>query len=115
MWPRTDLAELLGIEHPIVQAPMAGSTTPALAAATAREGDGRLIAPMAGRIVSVGAQPGETVVKGQILVILEAMKMEHEIKAPADGVVAEIGVTEGDQVKPRQMLAVVAAESEAAE
>ncbi|MBT6986360.1 MAG: ATP-grasp domain-containing protein, partial [Rhodospirillaceae bacterium] len=47
--------------------------TPALAAATAREGDGRLIAPMAGRIVSVGAQPGETVVKGQILVILEAM------------------------------------------
>ncbi|MBT6984560.1 MAG: HlyD family efflux transporter periplasmic adaptor subunit, partial [Rhodospirillaceae bacterium] len=43
------------------------------------------------------------------------MKMEHEIKAPADGVVAEIGVTEGDQVKPRQMLAVVAAESEAAE
>ena len=38
MWPRTDLAELLGIEHPIVQAPMAGSTTPALAAAVSNAG-----------------------------------------------------------------------------
>ena len=85
--------------------------TPALAAAKEREGDGRLIAPMAGRIVSVGAQPGEEVVKGQTLVILEAMKMEHEIKAPADGVVTEIGVKMGDQVKPRQMLAMVTATS----
>jgi biotin carboxyl carrier protein len=51
------------------------------------------------------------VVKGQTLVILEAMKMEHEIKAPADGVVTEIGVKMGDQVKPRQMLAMVTATS----
>ena len=90
--------------------------TPALAAAKEREGDGRLIAPMAGRIVAVRAGQGEAVTKGQILVILEAMKMEHEIKAPADGVVEEIGVAEGDQVDPRQMLAVVAvADAEAAE
>ncbi|MDP6688031.1 MAG: biotin/lipoyl-containing protein, partial [Alphaproteobacteria bacterium] len=90
--------------------------TPELAAARERESDGRLIAPMAGRIVSVQAGAGETVVKGQVLVILEAMKMEHEIKAPGDGVVEEIGVAEGDQVEPRQMLAVVtAAEAEAAE
>jgi geranyl-CoA carboxylase alpha subunit len=90
--------------------------TPELAAAKEREGDGRLIAPMAGRIVAVRAGLGDTVAKGQILVILEAMKMEHEIKAPADGVVEEIGVAEGDQVDPRQMLAVVAAaDAEAAE
>ncbi|MBT6475025.1 MAG: acetyl-CoA carboxylase biotin carboxylase subunit [Rhodospirillaceae bacterium] len=90
--------------------------TPELAAARQKEGDGRLIAPMAGRIVAVRAATGETVVKGQILVILEAMKMEHEIKAPSDGIVEEIGVAEGDQVDARQMLAVVAAASaEAAE
>ncbi len=90
--------------------------TAELAAAREREGDGRLIAPMAGRIVAVRAQAGETVAKGQVLVILEAMKMEHEIKAPGDGVVEEIGVAEGDQVEPRQMLAVVtSAEAEAAE
>jgi geranyl-CoA carboxylase alpha subunit len=90
--------------------------TPELAAAKGRAGDGRLIAPMAGRIVAVRATAGETVGKGQILVILEAMKMEHEIKAPSDGVVEEIGVAEGEQVEARQMLAVVAAaEAEAAE
>ena len=88
--------------------------TAELAAAKEKEGDGRLIAPMAGRIVAVRAGLGEAVVKGQILVILEAMKMEHEIKAPADGVVKEIGVAEGDQVDPRQMLAVVAAADAAA-
>ncbi|MDA1099437.1 MAG: ATP-grasp domain-containing protein [Proteobacteria bacterium] len=90
--------------------------TPELAAAKEKDGDGRLIAPMAGRIVAVRARLGEAVVKGQILVILEAMKMEHEIKAPADGVVQEIGVVEGDQVDPRQMLAVVGAvDAEAAD
>ncbi|MEE1557527.1 MAG: biotin/lipoyl-containing protein, partial [Alphaproteobacteria bacterium] len=83
--------------------------TPELAAAKGREGDGRLIAPMAGRIVAVRAAVGEAVMKGQILVILEAMKMEHEIKAPADGMVEEVGVAEGDQVEARQMLATVAA------
>jgi len=90
--------------------------TPALAAAKEKEGDGRLIAPMAGRIVAVRAELGEAVAKGQILVILEAMKMEHEIKAPADGVVAEIVVGEGDQVNARQILAVVVAvDAEAAQ
>ena len=90
--------------------------TPALAAAKEKEGDGRLIAPMAGRIVAVRAELGEAVAKGQILVILEAMKMEHEIKAPADGVVAEIVVGEGDQVNARQVLAVVVAvDAEAAQ
>ncbi|MDP6345780.1 MAG: biotin/lipoyl-containing protein, partial [Alphaproteobacteria bacterium] len=90
--------------------------TPELAAAKEREGDGRLIAPMAGRIVAVRTEPGAAVQRGQILVILEAMKMEHEIKAGADGVVEEVAVAEGDQVDPRQLLAVVAsAEAEAAE
>jgi geranyl-CoA carboxylase alpha subunit len=61
-------------------------------------------APMAGRIVKVLAEPGATVSKNQVLVILEAMKMEHELKAAADGVVDAVAVKAGDQVAIRQTL-----------
>ncbi len=68
-------------------------------------GDGKLLAPMNGRIVSVLAKSGEAVSKGQRVVILEAMKMQHEIVAPRDGTIASVNVTEGDQVATRQLLA----------
>ena len=61
-------------------------------------------APMAGRIVKVTAEPGATVVKGQLLVILEAMKMEHELRAAADGIVDTVTAKQGDQVSIRQTL-----------
>jgi geranyl-CoA carboxylase alpha subunit len=69
------------------------------------DGDARLLAPMNGRIVAVLAKPGEKVAKGQRIVVLEAMKMQHEIAAGRDGVLAEIPVKEGDQVTTRQLLA----------
>jgi 3-methylcrotonyl-CoA carboxylase alpha subunit len=53
---------------------------------------------MPGRIVQVMSRPGEAVKKGQPLLILEAMKMEHTITAPADGVVREIHFAAGEQV-----------------
>jgi 3-methylcrotonyl-CoA carboxylase alpha subunit len=59
---------------------------------------GSLAAPMPGRIIQVMSRPGETVKKGQPLLILEAMKMEHTITAPADGVVKEIHFAAGEQV-----------------
>ncbi|MFL6570888.1 MAG: acetyl-CoA carboxylase biotin carboxyl carrier protein subunit, partial [Burkholderiales bacterium] len=59
---------------------------------------GSLAAPMPGRVVQVMSRPGETVKKGQPLLILEAMKMEHTITAPADGVVKEIHFAAGEQV-----------------
>ena len=59
---------------------------------------GSLTAPMPGRIVQVMSRPGEAVRKGQPLLVLEAMKMEHTITAPADGVVKEIHFAAGDQV-----------------
>jgi 3-methylcrotonyl-CoA carboxylase alpha subunit len=59
---------------------------------------GRLTAPMPGKMVSFLAQPGDTVAKGQPLAVMEAMKMEHTINAPRDGVVAELLFTVGDQV-----------------
>ena len=78
--------------------------------AAERDGDARLLAPMNGRIVSVLAKAGDTVKKGQRVVILEAMKMQHEIVAGRDGRLETISVKEGDQVATRQVLAALAAE-----
>ena len=59
---------------------------------------GSLAAPMPGKVVQVMSRPGEAVKKGQALLILEAMKMEHTITAPADGQVKEIHYAAGEQV-----------------
>jgi biotin carboxyl carrier protein len=62
---------------------------------------------MPGTVVRVLAEPGAAVEAGRPLVVLEAMKMEHTVAAPLDGVVAEIAVGQGDQVETGQVLAVV--------
>jgi 3-methylcrotonyl-CoA carboxylase alpha subunit len=59
---------------------------------------GSLAAPMPGRVVKLLVEPGAKVAKGQALLILEAMKMEHTIVAPAEGTVAEVHCAEGEQV-----------------
>ena len=59
---------------------------------------GRLTAPMPGKLVSFAVKAGDTVTKGQALAVMEAMKMEHTIAAPADGVVQELLYAPGDQV-----------------
>ena len=59
---------------------------------------GRLTAPMPGKVVSFAVKAGDTVAKGQVLAVMEAMKMEHTIAAPAEGVVAELLYAPGDQV-----------------
>ncbi len=64
---------------------------------TAAEG-GRLTAPMPGKVVSFAVKAGDAVTKGQPLAVMEAMKMEHTIAAPADGLVQELLYAPGDQV-----------------
>ncbi|HYG44167.1 MAG TPA: biotin/lipoyl-containing protein, partial [Bordetella sp.] len=59
---------------------------------------GGLTAPMPGKIISIAVQAGDSVSKGQPLLVMEAMKMEHTISAPADGKVQEVFYTVGDQV-----------------
>jgi len=59
---------------------------------------GRLTAPMPGKVVSFAVKAGDNVSKGQALAVMEAMKMEHTIAAPADGVVQELLYAPGDQV-----------------
>ena len=68
---------------------------------------GSLLAPMPGGVVRVLAEAGASVTAGQPLVVLEAMKMEHTVAAPVDGIVSEIHVAQGDQVDTGQVLAVV--------
>ena len=70
-----------------------------LAAAGEGAGEGgRLTAPMPGKVVSIAVKAGDTVSKGQPLAVMEAMKMEHTIAAPQDGVVGEVLYAPGDQV-----------------
>jgi 3-methylcrotonyl-CoA carboxylase alpha subunit len=66
--------------------------------------DGVLLSPMPGRVLSVEVRQGDQVTKGQALVTLEAMKMEHRMTAPFDGVVAELAAVAGRQVTEGEML-----------
>jgi acetyl/propionyl-CoA carboxylase alpha subunit len=70
----------------------------------AQVGDDQVRAPMPGRIASVPARPGARVTRGQTLATLEAMKMEHALTAPFDGVVAEVFCAVGDQVQEGALL-----------
>ncbi|MCV7382815.1 acetyl/propionyl/methylcrotonyl-CoA carboxylase subunit alpha [Mycolicibacter longobardus] len=66
---------------------------------------GSLLAPMPGNVIRLGAAVGDPVTTGQPLIWLEAMKMEHTISAPADGVLAQLDVKPGDQVEVGAVLA----------
>ncbi len=65
---------------------------------------GDISSPMPGKVVSLKVSPGDKVKKGDVLLIVEAMKMENEIHSPIDGKVAEVYVKEGDQVNPEECL-----------
>lgn len=67
-------------------------------------GDGAILSPMPGKIIAVDVAAGDTVRKGQKLLTLEAMKMEHSLTAPFDGVVAELNATGGAQVQVEALL-----------
>ncbi|MGW7595469.1 acetyl-CoA carboxylase biotin carboxyl carrier protein subunit, partial [Streptomyces rubiginosohelvolus] len=71
--------------------------------------DGGLRAPMPGKIVAAPAKAGDAVTKGQPVVVLEAMKMEHRVTAPAAGVLTALHAAPGRQVEVGALLAVVAA------
>ncbi len=87
-------------------------TTHDVAGSGRRDGSSRLLAPMNGVIVSVLAKPGDAVARGQRMVVLEAMKMQHEIGPERDGIVGRILVKPGDQVATRQVLVELEPEEE---
>ena len=67
-------------------------------------GAGAVVAPMTGRIIRVDMHPGDEVKEGQILLIVEAMKMENEIAAPLSGTVKEVAVAAGARVTEGDLL-----------
>jgi len=73
--------------------------------AAAHASDGAILAPMPGRIIAVEVSEGQHVAKGQKLLTLEAMKMEHSLTAPFDGTVAALAATPGAQVRVEALLA----------
>jgi len=74
--------------------------------------DGAILSPMPGRIISVDVAAGDSVTKGQKLLTLEAMKMEHTLTAPFDGVVAELNAKAGAQVQVEAVLAKIEVEDD---
>jgi len=79
----------------------------ALAVASRAAGPARLVAPMPGRIVRLLAVAGAEVAAGQGLLVIEAMKMENELRAPREGRLRELLVREGEAVEAGALLAVV--------
>ncbi|MBS3932348.1 MAG: acetyl/propionyl/methylcrotonyl-CoA carboxylase subunit alpha [Sphingomonadales bacterium] len=75
--------------------------------------DGDILSPMPGKVIAVEVSQGQAVTKGQKLLTLEAMKMEHTLVAPFDGVVAELSATAGAQVQVEALLARIEAVGEA--
>ncbi len=76
----------------------------AVGGAVAAASDGAILSPMPGRIIAVEVAAGDAVTKGQKLLTLEAMKMEHSLTAPFDGVVAELNAEAGAQVQVEALL-----------
>ena len=69
--------------------------------------EGALVSPMPGRVIKLVASEGDEVAAGDPIVVLEAMKMEHELSAPASGTLSELRVGEGDQVESGAVLGVI--------
>ena len=87
---------------PVAAAPAAPAAAPK---ASGTEGSVKVTAPMPGKILGVKASVGQAVKKGDVIIVLEAMKMENEVVAPEDGTVASINVSEGASVESGDVLA----------
>lgn len=94
---------------PVVSAPKAAAPAPKAAPAPAPKSAGagsvKINAPMPGKIVAVKANAGDSVKKGQVIIVLEAMKMENDIVAPQDGTIASIDTAVGSAVEAGETIA----------
>ena len=98
-----------GSAAPAASAPVAAAPAPAApAAAPATAGSVNVDAPMPGNILDIKVANGAAVKSGDVLCVLEAMKMENDIVAPQDGTVASINVNKGDSVEAGQTLITLA-------
>jgi biotin carboxyl carrier protein len=99
-----ELEEITGAAPAAAPAPAAVAAAPVAAAPAGGE---QITSPMPGNILSVNVAAGDTVKKGQVLMILEAMKMENEIMCPCDGKVVSVSVAKGAAVESGTLLCVI--------
>ena len=92
-----------GTTYDVAVEEVGGASAPA--AASGSQGSVVVSAPMPGKILAVKTEVGKAVKKGDVLLVLEAMKMENEIVAPEDGTVASVNATVGAQVESGDTLA----------
>ncbi|MBR3974296.1 MAG: biotin/lipoyl-binding protein [Clostridia bacterium] len=102
----TDAAPVAAAPAAPAAAPVAAPVAAAPAAAPAADGE-KVVAPMPGNILAVNASVGQAVKAGDVLFILEAMKMENEIVAPSAGTVKQVLVSKGATVNTDDVLAVL--------
>ncbi len=93
------------VAAPVSAPAPAAAPAPAKAAPAGGAGSIKVSSPMPGKILAVKANVGDSVKKGQVILILEAMKMENEVVAPEDGTIASIDVTVGASVESGDTLA----------
>ena len=95
-----------GVSTPVVSAPVASAPVAAAApAASTAVGSTLLEAPMQGKIVAVKVTAGQAIEKGDVVAVLEAMKMENEIVAPKSGTIVSVGVATGQTVEAGDLIA----------
>lgn len=102
--------DLVAVDSPL--GPVAVRRLPRFEDPADQVAEGSLLAPMPGAVIRVAAEAGSRVEKGQPILWLEAMKMEHTIAAPVAGILTELNVSTGQQVEVGAVLAVVQADSE---
>ena len=96
------------VAQPAPAAAPAPAEAPAAPAATAAPAGGeQILSPMPGNILNVNVKVGDAVKKGQVLLILEAMKMENEIMAPKDGTITSVNVQSGSTVESGALLVTI--------
>ena len=101
-----ELEELTGAAPSAPAAPAAAAPA-APAPAAAPTGGKQVTSPMPGTILAVNVAVGDTVKRGQVLMILEAMKMENEIMCPCDGKIASVNTSKGSSVESGTLLCVI--------
>ena len=92
---------------PVVSTPVAPVAKQAAPAASGSEGRVKVVAPMSGKILGIKVSPNQAVKKGEVVAVLEAMKMENDIVALEDGTIASITVNVGDSVETNQTLVTI--------
>ena len=110
---------VVAVAAPVAAAPVAAAAPAPVAAApapvaeapkaapVAAAGDTTMTAPMPGSVSKIVAKEGQTVKKGDVIIMLEAMKMQNEMASPVAGVVKSINVSVGESVKPGQIMAII--------